>query len=146
MFKKCTVFSLILIVAMNSLLASAGGTVLCLHDHNFGHVLSVPHSELVGDCHEGTSERHDKHESESASGFVTGEERHCVDIIVSASDEPINRFAHISLIKKDVIANVSYQQFVPILRACAATQIGPRAPPCVCSTLEQCVRTTVLRL
>ncbi len=51
MFQKYTAYCLILMMAMNGLLATAGGAVLCLHDHNFGHVLA---DVRIESCEEGS--------------------------------------------------------------------------------------------
>lgn len=136
-------------LAINGLLAN-GGAVLCLHDHDFGHVLAGQHSDQGDPCHgdEGESHNHDSHSGEADDALYTVSDQHCIDILISSSNEPIQRVADIISIKKPVAANHSYQLFVPIIKANAAPQIrfATRAPPVFCGTLEQCVRTTVLRI
>ena len=150
MLKQYTACCLILIMAMNGLLATAGGAVLCLHDHNLGHVLAGQHSDHGDTCHghETESHNHDSHSGEADDGLSAVSDQHCIDILISSSNEPIQRVADFISIKKPVAANYSYQLFVPIIKAHAAPQIrlATRAPPVFCSTLEQCVRTTVLRI
>ena len=60
MFQKYTAYCLILMMAMNGLLATAGGAVLCLHDHNFGHVLAGQHADECDACHGDEAESHDQ--------------------------------------------------------------------------------------
>ena len=150
MLKKYTAYCLTLMMAMNGLLATAGGAVLCLHDHNFGHVLTGQHSDHGDTCHghETESHNHDSHSGEADDGLSAVSDQHCIDILSSSSNEPIQRVADFISIKKPVAANHSYQLFVPIIKANAAPQIrlATRAPPIFCGTLEQCVRTTVLRI
>lgn len=149
LIRKCTAFCLILMMAMNGLLAS-GGAVLCLHDHDFGHVLAGQHTEEGDPCHgdEAESHNHAPHSGEADDAFSVVSDQHCIDILISSSNEPIQRIADLISIKKPVATNHSYQLFVPIIKANAAPQIrlATRAPPIFCGTLEQCVRTTVLRI
>ncbi len=139
-----------MMMAMNGLLATAGGAVLCLHDHDFGHLLAVQHSDDGDRCHGDEAESHhnDSHQEESDGALFADSDQHCIDIAVSSSDEPIQRVADLLSIKKQVAANYQYQLFAPIKNANAAPQIrfATRAPPVLCGTLEQCVRTTVLRI
>ena len=150
MFQKYTAYCLIFMIAMNGLLATAGGAVLCLHDHNFGHVLAGQHSDHGDSCHghEAESHNHDSQSGEADDALSAVSDQHCIDILISSSNEPIQRVADFISIKKPVAANHSYQLFVPIIKANAAPQIrlATRAPPVFCGTLEQCVRTTVLRI
>lgn len=136
-------------MAMNGLLAY-GGAVLCLHDHDFGHVLAGQHSDYGDPCHgdEAESHNHESHSDEADGAFLAVSDQHCIDILISSSNEPIQRVADLISIKKPVAANHSYQLFVPIIKAHTAPQIrlATRAPPASCGTLEQCVRTTVLRI
>lgn len=150
MLKQYTACCLILIMAMNGLLATAGGAMLCLHDHNFGHVLAGQHADEGDACHgdEAESHNHDSHSGEADDALSAVSDQHCIDILISSSNEPIQRVADLISIKKPVAANHSYQLFVPIIKANSAPQIrlATRAPPVFCGTLEQCVRTTVLRI
>ena len=152
MFQKYTAYCLIFMMAINGLLATtaAGGAVLCLHDHDFGHVLSGQHADEGGACHGDEAESHiqDSNPSAADSVLFSVSDQHCIDISISSSNEPIQRVADFISIKKPVAANYSYQLFVPIIKAHAAPQIrlATRAPPVFCGTLEQCVCTTVLRI
>ena len=147
--RKCTAFCLILMMAMNGLLAN-GGAVLCLHDHDFGHILAGQHSHDGDPCHgdEGESHNHDSHSGETDDALFAVSDQHCIDIFISSSNEPIQRVADLDSIKKPSPENHSYQLFVPIIKANVAPRIrlATRAPPFFCSTLEQCVCTTVLRI
>jgi len=150
MFKKYTAYCLILMMAMNGLLATAGGAVLCLHDHNFGHVLAGQHADEGDACHGDEAESHDQdsHHGEADGALFAVSDQHCIDIYISSSDEPIQRVADLISIKKPVAANHQYVLLAPVVRANATPQIrlAARAPPVFCGTLEQCVRKTVLRI
>jgi hypothetical protein len=139
-------------MVMNRLLASAGGAVLCLHDHGFGHILASQHSEEGGDCHGSEAESHFKssHVNESDHAlFSNSEEPHCVDIVMTATEEPVRRLSDLASVKKPIVtANFSYAQ-APVSRAISAApemRLAARAPPVSNRTLEQCVRKTVLRI
>mgnify|MGYP001024998826 CR=1 FL=1 len=149
MFQKYSAYCLILMMAMNGLLAS-GGAVLCLHDHNFGHVLSGQHADGGDTCHGDEAESHiqDSHHDEADGARFAVSDQHCIDISISSSNEPIQRVADLISIKKPGVANYQYQLFAPTIKANAAPQIrlATRAPPVSCGALEQCVRNTVLRI
>ena len=150
MFQKYTAYCLILMMAMNGLLATAGGAVLCLHDHNFVHVLAGQHADECDACHGDEAESHDQdsHHGEADGALFAVSDQHCIDIYISSSDEPIQRVADLISIKKPVAANHQYVLLAPVVRANATPQIrlAARAPPVFCGTLEQCVRKTVLRI
>ncbi|MGJ8640673.1 MAG: hypothetical protein ACSHYA_14885 [Opitutaceae bacterium] len=157
MLQKHIAYCLILMMAMNGLLASAGGAMLCLHDHNFGHLLAGQHASgtdachgAADACHGDESETHQQasHDCEADGALFSTSDQHCFDILISSSNEPVQRVADLTTIKKIVAANYQYQLFAPTLRVKAAPQIrlATRAPPDLCDALEQCVRKTVLRI
>ncbi|MDB2681032.1 hypothetical protein N9Z14_00385 [Opitutales bacterium] len=152
MFQKYTAYCLIFMMAINGLLATtaAGGAVLCLHDHDFGHVLSGQHADDGGTCHGDEAESHiqDSHHSAADSVLFSVSDQHCIDISISSSNEPIQRVADLISIKKPVVASYQYQLFAPVKKANVAPQLrfATRAPPISCGALEQCVRKTVLRI
>ncbi|MGJ8651358.1 MAG: hypothetical protein ACSHX4_13440 [Opitutaceae bacterium] len=150
MFQKYTAYCLILMMAMNGLLATAGGAVLCLHDHNFGHVLAGQHVDEGDACHGDEAESHnqDFHHEETDGALFVVSGQHCIDISISSSDEPIQRVADLLSTKKPVAENYQYQLFASTIKVNAAPQIrlATRAPPFSCGTLEQCVSKTVLRI
>ena len=150
MFQKYTAYCLILMMAMNGLLATAGGAVLCLHDHNFVHVLAGQHADECDACHGDEAESHDQdsHHGEADGALFAVSDQHCIDIYIRSSDEPIQRVADLISIKKPVAANHQYVLLAPVVRANATPQIrlAARAPPVFGGTLEQCVRKTVLRI
>ena len=100
---------------MNGLLATAGGAVLCLHDHDFGHVLAGQHADEGDPCHGDEAESHnqDSHHGEADGAFFAVSDQHCIDISISSSNEPIQRVADLISIKKPVAANHQYQLFAP---------------------------------
>ncbi len=150
MFQKYTAYCLILMMAMNGLLATAGGAVLCLHDHNFGHVLAGQHADEGDACHGDEAESHDQgsHHGEADDALFTVNDQHCIDILISSSNEPIQRVSDLISIKKPVAVNHQYQLSAPTIKADTAPQIRltTRAPPDICGALELCVRKTVLRI
>lgn len=137
-------------MAMNSLLVASGGAMLCLHDHNYGHLVAGEHSGHGDDCHghEVESEHTHSHADESHSGQSMEEAPHCFDVVMKSSDEPIRRICESFSVKKPVLVSYDYEQFEPASIASAFPELGlsPRAPPDKCGVLEQCVRKTVLRL
>jgi hypothetical protein len=139
-------------MAMNSLLASAGGAVLCLHDHNFGHILASQHTEDGADCHGNDAESHieSSHVDESDHAlFSNSEQPHCVDIVITATEEPAQRLSDAVSAKKPIaVASFTYAQITVARETSAAPEmrLAARAPPASNRTLEQCVRKTVLRI
>lgn len=135
-------------MAMNGLLAQTSSLVLCLHDHSFGHLTAAEHTSAGHDCHGAEESPHQHHEDKPAHGIFADTEAHCFDILITAHDEAMQRASDLLSVKKLDIAVYQYRLFVPIIKANAAPQISlaTRAPPISCSTLEQCVRKTVLRI
>lgn len=139
-------------MAMNGLLASAGGAVLCLHDHDFGHILASQHTEEGGDCHGSEAESHfeNSHGDERDHAlFSNSEEPHCVDIVMAATEEPVQRISDAVAVKKPIsVAIFSYAEVIVSREVSAVPQVclAARAPPVSNRTLEQCVRKTVLRI
>ena len=151
MIINCTALCLTLVVAMNALLATANGAVLCLHDHDFAHLLAQQHSEDGDRCHSHEANSHHVeavHGQDTSSEYFAINEPHCLDIIFSSIDEPIQRVYELTLTTKPVVAAHQYKLSAPISRAIAGPQlrVATRAPPFLCSSLEQCVRKTVLRI
>jgi hypothetical protein len=150
MFKECMAYFVIFMMAMNSLLAASGGALLCLHEHNYGHLVAGEHSGHGDDCHghEVESEHTHSYADESHSEQSMEEARHCFDIVIKSSDEPIRRICESFSVEKLVLVTHDYEQFEPasIARAFSELGLSPRPPPDRCGVLEQCVRKTVLRL
>lgn len=150
MLQKCIVYCLTFMMAMNGLLVASGGAMLCLHDHNFGHLVVGEHSEHGEDCHghEAESEHEHSHGDESHSEQSMDAPSHCFDIVIESSDEPIRRISESFSIKKPIAVSYYNEQFEPAIavRAFPEIRLASRAPPDKCGVLEQCVRKTVLRL
>lgn len=139
-----------LMMAMNGLLVASGGAILCLHDHNYGHLVTGEHSEHGEDCHghEVEPEHTHSHRDKDHAGESMEAAPHCVDIVMKSSDAPIRRICESFAVKKPVLVSYDYEQFEPASIASAFPEIhlSARAPPDKCGVLEQCVRKTVFRL
>ena len=150
MYRPYIVFCHIFVLAMNSLLATTGNTMLCLHDHNFGHFVTSEHSHDENDCHgnETVPEQPHSHHGSTNKGTALDEAPHCFDIVMESSDEPVRRITGLTPVKKPIASTTSFDHFEiaqnVIIRA--DVRFASRAPPISCGTLEQCVRKTVLRI
>jgi len=137
-------------MAMNSLLPAASSAVLCLHDHEFGHLVVGQHSEEGEDCHESeaSEHQHDEDQARRAHAISAENEPHCVDIEVSSTDGSILRALDSTSLKKPLATDIALQSPIIFAQPYTASQIRlvTRAPPAFCSALEQCVRKTVLRI
>ena len=135
-------------MAINSLLVATGSATLCLHDHNFGHLVTSEHSEDGDDCHSSEmASEHSYTHNNGPSNFLE-EAAHCFDIVMESSDEPVRRIAESIPIKKPIAYAISYEHFEPARKVFPAVELrlATRAPPVSCGSLEQCVRKTVLRI
>lgn len=138
-------------MAINGLLVASGGAMLCLHGHNFGHlVVSEKHAGHGEDCHghEGAGEHTHRHDDGSDHEESMEAAPHCFDIVMKSSDEPIRRVSDLFSVKKPVAVSYHYEYFEPASVGIASPKIrlASRAPPDLCGALEQCVRKTVLRI
>ena len=150
MFRKCTVYCLTLMMAVNSLLMASGGAMLCLHDHNYSHLVIDEHSEHGEDCHghEAIPEHRHYHEDDSHAMKSVDAPPHCMDIVMKSSDELTPWRSEVFSNKKPAAVSLNYEPYRPASVASAFPEIrlAYRAPPDNCGVLEQCVRMTVLRL
>lgn len=150
MHQKFIAHCLIFMMVMNSLLVATSGATLCLHDHNFGHLVTSEHSEHGGDCHsdEATPERNHSHSDDANNSHALEKAPHCFDIIMQFSDEPVRRVAELIPVKKPLAHALEYYHFEPARKVFPVVELRfvSRAPPISCGALEQCVRKTVLRI
>lgn len=135
-------------MAINSLLVATGSATLCLHDHNFGHLVTSEHSEDGDDCH--SSEMASEHtytHNDGPNNFLE-EAAHCFDIVMESSDEPVRRITELAPVKKSINYTISYTRFEPTRKVFPAVELRfvTRAPPISCGALDQCVRKTVFRI
>jgi hypothetical protein len=137
-------------MAANSLLVASSGSILCLHDHNFGHLVTGEHPEPGEGCHghEATFERTNSHTDVSTTEGFLEQTQHCVDIVIQSSDEQPRRISERSSHKKPIATSYHYGYFEPVRKVIPKieVQLASRAPPLSCGALEQCVHKTVLRI
>lgn len=139
------------IVLGNSLQASIGSLILCLHDHFLVHLSTSQHLEENEDCHGHASETDcasDANNPEKAA-FISSSDEHCVDISVHFPEELIQTSPIAPAVKKPVI--LTQYIFGPAADSRQLEKRQPvtamsRAPPLFSSRLAQCVETTVLRV
>ena len=150
MHRKITVFCLIWALAVNSLLVAGGNFVLCLHEHDFGHLVTSVHYEDGDDCHcdETTPKRDNPHSDATDNGYYLIEAPHCFDIVMESSDEPVQRIAGSVPVKQPTAYSISYDHSDPSQKLIRRVEMRlvSRAPPAGGGALEQCVRKTVLRI